>query len=97
MRVVRTMQATSSMFCAHFYTMSRPVKYGFKWIALELSLKLHSIQNKYIHIILTILRSRLAGIHLTFQNRPEPLYLSIIFPCVHRIPERKDTITVKIQ
>jgi hypothetical protein len=43
--------------------------------------------------ILTILRSRLAGIHLTFQNKPEPLYLSIIFLCVHRIPE-KDKITI---
>lgn len=97
MRVIQTMQATFSMFCEQFYIMSRSVKYGFKWIALDFSLKLHSIHNKYIHIILTILRSRLAGIHLTFQNKPEPLYLSIIFPCVHRIPERKDTIIEKIQ
>jgi hypothetical protein len=42
----------------------------------------------YLHFILTILRSQLAGIHLTFQNTLEPLYPSIVFPCVRRIPER---------
>jgi hypothetical protein len=41
MRVIKTMQATSSMFCETlFYTMSRPVKYGLKWIALDISLNL---------------------------------------------------------
>lgn len=49
----------------------------------------YTTRIKRLICILTILRSQLAGIHLTFQNKLEPLYLSTIFPCVRRIPEKK--------